>query len=469
MQKQEFEERKHADALDRQAQQQKNTEENQRIANENLLQRKIANAIAVEKAVVEGVKAHEAQVRKLNEDAQYPEFSAALDELNATDPELHAKLAQVESVYRFAANSKDGVARLKRFSDFAKKTQDGYDKMREVIGQDGILKYAKYSELTGEFIGMDMIGLGRALLKEQDSRKALASPGSTASIALPGMTVQAKAPPTRNYKGLNIGDAEQKLLDDAEASQTDEGAKVEAFNRAAEGIRAKQAQGLRTMSPRASAIKALLAATKDAIGKAAADPNADALLPSLRAEHMRLTKELSEVGKTESSAPESKPGSIWPDFSKVPVTPAAAKPSTGIRDRVFGTKAAPAPATAPPAVPPATQVTNPQTSAEPPSQALKDAATSLSDFSGRKDEIDSDPAVKEEHDAVASNFDSVLESYGHSSEEAAMAKQIVLDGGMVEVDEDKQSNPTVMLVAPDGQRAPLRKPPEVVASALDSY
>jgi hypothetical protein len=99
---------------------------------------------------------------------------------------------------------------------------------------------------------------------------------------------------------------------------------------------------------------------------------------------------------------------------------------------------------------------------------LTASASDFSRFSGRREEIDSDPALSAEFNAASESMSQTLQSLGYDKDAAAASGGYVADGSTIEFDQDEDGEPVAVTVDPYGARTPLKKAASEAVVSIDS-
>lgn len=406
------------------------------------------------------------------QDREEPAYRIAIHELNVFDPDFPSHLFAVNARYpnisvtdegRLIASIKMADAGMEFDAHGIKyipgKLQDKYRKAEEALGFHELRDLATYSRSTGKFLEIDAFEVDQRVLEKRvkEARK-LAIPGEDFTInERGGVTIRGGTPPPKQADP---------------AKEASEKAKA-----AASSKRFVAERRIRQNDNELHSLRRELYALE--LRKVDAEDEAEIKAHSNRIKEITADNDrlLREMETPDSPAPpppteQKKPAEAPPATTGTPVNPATA-PATGA-----GTSPVPAETRAAPAAPAKKRIpftdrlkeppSQPQASAAPDMNALTASARDFSSFSGRREEIESNPDLSAEFDAAAESMSQMLQSLGYDEAASAASGGYVADGSTIEFEKGEDGEPAAVTVAPDGTRTPLEKAASAATASIDS-
>ena len=403
------------------------------------------------------------------QDREEPAYRIAIHELNVFDPDFPSHLRAVNARYpnisvtdkgQLIASSKMADAGMEFGPHGIKyipgKLQDHYRKAEEVLGFDELRDLATYSRSTGKFLEIDAFEVDQKVRAKlaKEARK-IAQPGEDFTInERGGVTIRGGTPPP------------EKPVDRAkEASEK------------AKDRRWTEKQQIETNESR---IREWYIA-KDKLKDPTSIRHAEGEIKKLQDDTDRILKS----HEREDASPPPPPA----EQKKTPVVPPAT-PATGAGKSPVPAETPTAPAGKPPvkSAPAEVKTKEPaakkeripfkesmkksvsqtQASAAPDMNALTASARDFSSFSGRREEIESNPDLSAEFDAAAESMSQMLQSLGYDADASAASGGYVADGSTIEFEQDEDGEPVAVTVDPDGARTPLKKAASEATASIDS-
>lgn len=402
------------------------------------------------------------------QDREEPAYRIAIHELNVFDPDFPSHLSAVNARYpnisvtdkgQLIASSKMADAGMKfgphGIEYIPGKLQDKYRKAEEALGFHELRDLATYSRSTGKFLEIDAFEVDQKVLEKRvkEARK-LAMPGEDFTInELGGVTIRGGTPPPKQADP---------------AKEASEKAKTAASNkRFVTERRIRQNDNeLHSLRTKSSSLEddAEKKVRVDRI-KELTDDN-DRLLKGMEIPDSENTDAAKKTSDTQGAAPNT-------PAPNTPANPAPAPETSSQQPPV-------APAAVKTTVPAAKKeripfkdsmkesVSQPQASAAPDMNALTASARDFSSFSGRREEIESNPDLSAEFDAAAESMSQMLQSLGYDEAASAASGGYVADGSTIEFEQDEDGEPVAVTVDPDGARTPLKKAASEATASIDS-
>lgn len=410
------------------------------------------------------------------QDREEPAYRIAIHELNVFDPDFPSHLSAVNARYPNISVTDKGqlIASIKMADAGMKfgphgieyipgKLQDKYRKAEEALGFHELRDLATYSRSTGKFLEIDAFEVEQKVLEKRvELARRIAQPGESVRVGTGGEIAFTKiAPPT-------VDPAKEAAKEASEKEKTAASNKRFVTERR---IRQNDNE-LHSLQKKVYALELLKVDADDAAEiKAHSDR-----IKELTADNDRLLREME--------TPDSSP----PPPTEQKKTPGAPPATTGApAPAAPATQATPAPAAEQPApaavktTAPAAKkeripfkdrmkepVSQPQASAAPDMNALTASARDFSSFSGRREEIESNPDLSAEFDAAAESMSQMLQSLGYDAAASAASGGYVADGSTIEFEQDEYGEPVAVTVDPDGARTPLKKAASEATASIDS-
>ena len=413
------------------------------------------------------------------QDREEPAYRIAIHELNVFDPDFPSHLRAVNARYpnisvtdkgQLIASSKMADAGMEFGPHGIKyipgKLQDHYRKAEEVLGFDELRDLATYSRSTGKFLEIDAFEVEQKVLEKRvELARRIAQPGESVRVGTGGEIAFTKtAPPT---------------VDPAK----------EAAKEASEKARNKRWKDSHQLQINNNQLKEWHIEKEKLTNSLAGASDKQQHLVKIRHAEEQIKKLQDDSDRILKSH-------VQEDAPPPPLLPAEQKKPAGAPPAATGTPvpAAPAPAPEtqsqqPPVAPAAVKTTvpaakkeripfkdrlkeppsQPQASAAPDMNALTASARDFSSFSGRREEIESNPDLSAEFDAAAESMSQMLQSLGYDEAASAASGGYVADGSTIEFEQDEDGEPAAVTVAPDGTRTPLEKAASAATASIDSF
>jgi hypothetical protein len=454
--------------------------DNARRANQRILQKHIDQQIANQRLLIAETEAQTKRDKAFAQDREEPAYRLAIHELNVFDPDFPSHLSAVNARYpnisvtdkgQIIASSKMADAGMKfgphGIEYIPGKLQDKYRKAEEALGFHELRDLATYSRSTGKFLEIDAFEVEQAVLRKrvEEARKLATLPGESVSLGAGGEVQYGKSVPAippynrekaeaaaaaakekadaaarrfvakERVKALNID------LDDLDDTTKTKGKSKEKIAEEKRRIRAERDRILDTIYDETPDQPALDESPAPPVPKEAPKKKPEPPVPSATGA-ARITPE-SIWG-----APQWVPESLGaPPASTTPTAPASKR--IPFKDRLKE--------------PPS----QPQASAAPDMDTLTASASDFSRFSGRREEIDSDPNLSAEFNAASESMSQTLRLLGYDEEEIAASGGYVADGSTIEFEQDEDGEPVAVTVDPDGARTPLKKATSEATASID--
>jgi hypothetical protein len=444
-------------------------------ADQRILQKHFDQQRAHERRVSAETDALLKRDKAFAQDREEPAYRIAIHGLNVFDPDFPSHLSAVNARYpnisvtdkgQIIASSKMADAGMKfgphGIEYIPGKLQDKYRKAEETLGFHELRDLATYSRSTGKFLEIDAFEVDQKVLEKRvkEARK-LAAPGE-------GFTINEGG-------GVTIRGGTPKPAD--LAKEASEKAKAAAANkRFVTERRIRQNDNeIQSLQRKLHSLELIKDDADDAEIKAHTNR-----IKELTGDTDRLLKEM----ETPDSPPPPPPPT---EQNKPPgAPPAAPAPATGAATGAAPITPAP-PATGSLGAPPASTTPTapapkripfkdrmkepapqPHASAAPDMDTLTASASDFSRFSGRREEIDSDPDLSAEFDAASESMSQTLQSLGYDEDASVASGGYVADGSTIEFEQDEDGEPVAVTVDPDGARTPLKKAASKAVVSIDS-
>jgi hypothetical protein len=438
-------------------------------ADRRILQKDYDQWIANERRVSAETDALLKRDKAFAQDREEPAYRIAIHELNVFDPDFPSHLLVVNARYPNISVTDTGrdIAALKMADAGMKFTaqgieyipgriQDTYRKAEAVLGYDELRDLATYSRSTGKFLEIDAFEVEQAVSRKraEAARKLATLPGESVRLGAGGEVQYSKTvpviPQVNPEKAAAAAEAAKKKADAAvrlvftKEKLKDSRKKLEVVNTYLDDL---------------------------------ANPDntkgwSEEKIAGEKQRHLAERKRLLDIIYDEApeqpvpdKAPEKQPEQpVPPATGAAPIIPAPSK---------TGTPPAPTTPTAPAKRIPFKDrlkepPSQPQASAKPDMDTLTASASDFSSFSGRREEIESNPDLMAEFDAASESMSQTLQSLGYDEEEIAASGGYVADGSTIEFEQDEDGEPVAVTVDPDGARTPLKKAASEAVVSIDS-
>jgi hypothetical protein len=458
-----------------------------RRADQRILQKHIDQQIANERRVSAETDALLKREKAFAQDREEPAYRIAIHGLNVFDPDFPSHLSAVNARYpNISVTDKGrGIAALKMADAGMKFTaqgieyipgqiQDTYRKAEAVLGYDELRDLATYSRSTGKFLEIDAFEVEQSVhRKRAEAARKLAAPGEDFTISeRGGVTIRGGTPPP------------PKPVDPAkEASEKARDKRWKDSHR----LQINNNQ-LKEWHIEKEKLTNSLSAAGDKQQHLAKIRYAEGEIKKLQDDSDRILKSHEQEDAPMPPAPDNAPAPPVPKEvpGKQPERPApsATGAATITPESIWGAPqwvpeslGAP-PASITPTKPASKRKTfldrlkelpsQPQASAKPDMDTLTASASDFSRFSGKREEIDSDPDLSAEFNAAAESMSQTLQSLGYDEDAAAASGGYVADGSTIEFEQDEDGEPVAVTVDPDGARTPLKKAASEAVVSIDS-
>ena len=423
------------------------------------------------------------------QDREEPAYRIAIHELNVFDPDFPSHLSAVNARYPNISVTDKGqlIASIKMADAGMKfgphgieyipgKLQDKYRKAEEALGFHELRDLATYSRSTGKFLEIDAFEVEQKVLEKRvELARRIAQPGESVRVGTGGEIAFTKiAPPT-------VDPAKEA------AKEVSAQAKTAASNkRFVTERRIRQNDNeLHSLQRKLHALELFKDAEDEAEIKAHSDR-----IKELTADNDRLLREMETPDSPPPPTEQKKPPGAPPATTSTPAPAAPATPATGAGTSPVPAETPTAPASKTPvkSAPAAVETTTPaakkeripfkdrmkesvsqtQASAAPDMNALTASARDFSSFSGRREEIESNPDLSAEFNAAAESMSQMLQSLGYDAAASAASGGYVADGSTIEFEQDEYGEPVAVTVDPDGARTPLKKAASEATASIGS-
>jgi len=441
---------------DREAVRDEQHKDDAKRADQRILQKHIDQQIANQRLLIAETEAHTKREKAFAQDREEPAYRLAIHELNVFDPDFPSYLAAVNAKYpNISVTVKGrGIAALKMADAGMKFTAQGIDyepggiqakyrKAEETLGFEELRDMASYDRRTGRFVQIDSFAVEQAVLRKRvEEARKLAAPGEDFTISESGgVTIRGGTPPP------------PKPVDPAKE--------------ASEKAKEKRWIGKQQLEINERRIREWYIA-QDKLTDPTSIRYAEGEIKKLQDDSDRILKSHEQEDAPTPPVPGSVPASPVP-ATTTPATGAAPAPVTPAAPATGAAGTPPAPTKRIPfkdrlKEPPS----QPQASAAPDMDTLTASASDFSRFSGRREEIDSDPDLSAEFNAASESMSQTLQSLGYDEEEIAASSGYVADGSTIEFEQDEDGEPVAVTVDPDGARTPLKKAASEAVASIDS-
>jgi hypothetical protein len=449
-------ERKFANDVNHQAEVARAKAEDQRIARENLAIRQFMEPIRAQEAAANFARKMLDMKNELNGRHQLVSFNLALDELDPRDPDYETQVAQLRLSPQFSdiPHVKGADLAIEKYVAMTAKSRTVYEPLRKA-GID--LEQFTVRGPRGEFMGFKLREAQKAVLtKALDDAQAIG--GGRVGVGSQGVTIYPTTPEKPIDRAKEASEkARDKRWKDSHRLQINNNQLKEWH------IEKEKLTNLKDVGDK----QQHLAKIRHAEGEIKKlQDDSDRILKSHAQEDAPTPPPPTEQNKPPGAPPAAPAPATGAATGAAPITPAP--PATG---------AGTAPASTTPTVPakripfkdrmkePASQ---PQASAAPDMDTLTASASDFSRFSGRREEIDSDPALSAEFNAASESMSQTLRLLGYDEEEIAASGGYVADGNTIEFEQDEDGEPVAVTVDPDGARTPLKKAASEAVVSIDS-
>ena len=440
-------------------------------ADQRILQKHIDQQIANQRLLIAETEARTKRDKAFAQDREEPAYRIAIHGLNVFDPDFPSHLSAVNARYpnisvtdkgQIIASSKMADAGMKfgphGIEYIPGKLQDKYRKAEETLGFHELRDLATYSRSTGKFLEIDAFEVEQKVLEKrvEKARKLAALPGESVSLGAGGEVQYRKsvpAIPPYNREKAEAAAAAAKKREDAVARRFVAKEKLKSINIYLDDL-ANTTKTKGWSKEKIAEEKQRHLAERDRLLDTIYDETPDQPAP-----------EKAPAPPVPKEAPEKKPEPpVPPATGAAPVIPA---PTTTGTPPASTTPTAPAkriPFKDRLKEPPS----QPQASASPDMDTLIASASDFSRFSGRREEIDSDPDLSAEFNAASESMSQTLQSLGYDEDAAAASGGYVADGSTIEFEQDEDGEPVAVTVDPDGARTPLKKAASEAVVSIDS-
>jgi hypothetical protein len=442
-------ERKFANDVNHQAEVARAKAEDQRIARENLAIRQFMEPIRAQEAAANFARKMLDMKNELNGRHQLVNFNLALDELDPRDPDYETQVAQLRLSPQFSdiPHVKGADLAIEKYVAMTAKSRTVYEPLRKA-GID--LEQFTMRGPRGEFMGFKLREAQKAVLtKALDDAQAIG--GGRVGVSPSGTTIY---PPTPEKPVDPAKEASEKARD----KRWKDSHRLQINN-----------NQLKEWHIEKEKLTNSLSAAGDKQQHLAKIRYAEGEIKKLQDDSDRILK---------SHAQEDAPMPPVPGSVRASPAPATTTPATGAARIIPAppTTGTPPASTTPTA--PAKRKTfldrlketasQPQASAAPDMDTLTASASDFSRFSGRREEIDSDPDLSAEFNAASESMSQTLQSLGYDEDAAAASGGYVADGSTIEFEQDEDGEPVAVTVDPDGARTPLKKAASEATASIDS-
>jgi hypothetical protein len=440
-------------------------------ADQRILQKHIDQQLANERRVSAETDALLKREKAFAQDREEPAYRIAIHGLNVFDPDFPSHLLAVNARYpNISVTDKGrGIAALKMADAGMKFTaqgieyipgriQDTYRKAEEALGFEELRDMATYSRSTGKFLEIDAFEVEQAVLRKrvEEARKLATLPGESVSLGAGGEVRYGKsvpAIPPYNREKAEAAAAAAKKKADAAARLVVVKEKLKGINIYLDDLhdttktkgwpKEKIAEEKRRhLAERDRLLDTIYDETPD---QPAPD---ESPAPPVPKEVPKKTPE--QPAPSATGAAPIIPAPPTTGTPPAPTTPTAPTKRIPFKDRLKE---------------PASQ---PQASAAPDMDTLTASASDFSRFSGRREEIDSDPDLSAEFNAASESMSQTLQSLGYDEDAAAASGGYVADGSTIEFEQGDDGEPVAVTVDPDGARTPLKKAASEAVASIDS-
>ena len=440
-------------------------------ADQRILQKHIDQQIANQRLLIAETEARTKRDKAFAQDREEPAYRIAIHGLNVFDPDFPSHLSAVNARYpnisvtdkgQIIASSKMADAGMKfgphGIEYIPGKLQDKYRKAEETLGFHELRDLATYSRSTGKFLEIDAFEVEQKVLEKrvEKARKLAALPGESVSLGAGGEVQYRKSVPVIpqvNPEKAAAAAAAAKKREDAVSRRFVAKEKLKSINIYLDDL-ANTTKTKGWSKEKIAEEKQRHLAERDRLLDTIYDETPDQPAP-----------EKAPAPPVPKEAPEKKPEPpVPPATGAAPVIPA---PTTTGTPPASTTPTAPAkriPFKDRLKEPPS----QPQASASPDMDTLIASASDFSRFSGRREEIDSDPDLSAEFNAASESMSQTLQSLGYDEDAAAASGGYVADGSTIEFEQDEDGEPVAVTVDPDGARTPLKKAASEAVVSIDS-
>jgi len=450
-------------------------------ADQRILQKHIDQQIANQRLLIAATEAQTKRDKAFAQDREEPAYRIAIHGLNVFDPDFPSHLSAVNARYpNISVTDKGQIIASGKMADAGMKfgphgieyipgkLQDKYRKAEEALGFHELRDLATYSRSTGKFLEIDAFEVEQKVLEKrvEEARKLATLPGESVSLGAGGEVQYRKSvpaiPPYNREKAEAAAEAAKKKAD-AAARRFVAKEKVKGINISLDDLYDTTKTRGKSKEKIADEKRQLLA-ERDRLLDTIYDETPDQPAPE-EAPAPPVPKEVPKkkpeppVPPTTGvapiiPAPPTTGAAGTPPAPTTPTTPASKPPIKSARDLIYG-KEAPLPAS------------KPQASTAPDMDTLIASASNFSLFSGRREEIDSDPDLRAEFNAASESMSQTLRLLDYDEEEIASSGGYVADGSTIEFDQDKDGEPVAVTVDPDGARTPLKKATSEATASID--
>lgn len=449
-------------------------------ADRRILQKDFDQWIANERRAIAETDALLKRDKAFAQDREEPAYRIAIHGLNVFDPDFPSHLSAVNARYpNISVTDKGQIIASGKMADAGMKfgphgieyipgkLQDKYRKAEEALGFHELRDLATYSRSTGKFLEIDAFEVEQKVLEKrvEEARKLATLPGESVSLGAGGEVQYRKSVPVIpqvNPEKAAAAAAAAKKKADAAARLVVVKEKLKGINIYLDDLAdATKTKGWpkekiaeekqRHLAERDRLLDTIYDETPDqpTPEKATAPPVPDKT-PGKQPEQPTAP---SATGVAPIIPAPSTTGT--PPAPTTPTTPASKPPVKSARDLIYG-KETPLPAS------------KPQASTAPDMDTLTASASDFSRFSGRREEIDSDPDLSAEFNAASESMSQTLQSLGYDEDAAAASGGYVADGSTIEFEQDEDGEPVAVTVDPEGARTPLKKAASEAVVSIDS-
>ena len=443
-------------------------------ADQRILQKHIDQQRANERRVSAETDALLKREKAFAQDREEPAYRIAIHGLNVFDPDFPSHLSAVNARYPNISVTDKGhlIASIKMADAGMKfgphgieyipgKLQDKYRKAEEALGFEELRDMASYDRRTGRFVQIDSFAVEQAVLKKrvEEARKLATLPGESVSLGAGGEVQYRKSVPVIpqvNPEKAAAAAAAAKEKADAAARRFVAKERVKALNIDLDDLdNTTKTKG--KSKEKIAEEKRRIRAERDRLLDTIYDETPDQPTPEKATAPPVPDKTPGKQPEQPTAPSATGAAPIIPASSKTGAPPASATPTAPVptKRKTFLDRLKE----------PASQ---PQASAAPDMDTLTASASDFSRFSGRREEIDSDPALSAEFNAASESMSQTLQSLGYDKDAAAASGGYVADGSTIEFDQDEDGEPVAVTVDPYGARTPLKKAASEAVVSIDS-
>ncbi len=446
-------ERKFANDVNHQAEVARAKAEDQRIARENLAIRQFMEPIRAQEAAANFARKMLDMKNELNGRHQLVNFNLALDELDPRDPDYETQVAQLRLSPQFSdiPHVKGADDAIEKYVAMTAKSRDVYAPLRK-SGID--LEQFTVRGPRGEFMGFKLREAQNAVLTK--ARNLATLPGESVSLGKDGEVQYRKsvpAIPPYNREKAEAAAAAAKEKADAAARRFVAKEKLKGINISLDDLYDTTKTKGKSKEKIADEKRQLLA-ERDRLLDSIYDETPDQPAPD-ESPAPPVPKEVPKKTPEQPVPPTTGAAPIIPALPTTGTPPASITPPAPTKRIPFKDRLKEPPS-------------QPQASAAPDMDTLTASASDFSRFSGRREEIDSDPDLNAEFNAASESMSQTLQSLGYDEDAAAASGGYVADGSTIEFEQGEDGEPVAVTVDPDGARTPLKKAASEAVASIDS-